>query len=348
MCVAGARLPYLNDVHHACASSNVFHLVGACQPGNEAAARVERRRCIGEPEHDHCQQHPQQTDPPPWISVLQVLLILIMSTQVYEFYLDHEAVRASGITIDTVADRRLACEFAARTLTMALVSAAIVAFQRVELFIAMFLMTLLREGQETIIDPLFPTANAPGFSPTADFVMHLVIVGVHCSGCTHCGESGASRRTKRGPPGSCGSSSTALSRTSRATTFVTCWTTWCAARRTPHPSQCCPSGCATEGRPGEVCCQARRPACGRAGATLRRGDWALDRRPLRRPHPAEWHRERGTARRGHRNLAVGRVRPPGPPRLRRLVAGRVGALPASADPHDPAPEGQGSHRSQGV
>ncbi len=115
---------------------------------------------------------------PLWISVLQVLLIGIMMTQVYEFYLDHEAVRASGITIETVADRRLAYEFAARTLTMALVSAAIVASQRVELFMAMFLMNLLREGQETIIDPLFPTANAAGLSPTADFVMHLVIVGV--------------------------------------------------------------------------------------------------------------------------------------------------------------------------
>ena len=31
--------------------------------------------------------------------------------------------------------------------------------------------------KETIIDPLFPTANAPG-SPTVDLVLHLIIVGV--------------------------------------------------------------------------------------------------------------------------------------------------------------------------
>lgn len=115
---------------------------------------------------------------PTWINVVQVLLIVIMLTQVYQYYFDHDSVRAAGITIDTIGDQRLAYEFAARTLTMALVSAAIVFSQRVELFMAMFLMNVLREGQETIIDPLFPTAEMPGFTPTMDLAMHLVIVGV--------------------------------------------------------------------------------------------------------------------------------------------------------------------------
>ena len=37
-------------------------------------------------------------------------------------------------------------------------------------------MSIFREGQETIIDPLFPYANAA--PPMADFVIHLVIVAL--------------------------------------------------------------------------------------------------------------------------------------------------------------------------
>ena len=36
-------------------------------------------------------------------------------------------------------------------------------------------MNLLREGQETIIDPLFPLINAPA-SPTVDLITHIVIL----------------------------------------------------------------------------------------------------------------------------------------------------------------------------
>lgn len=114
---------------------------------------------------------------PRWISAVQVLLILIMLSQVYLFFLDLEAVRASGITIDTVADLNLAYEFGARTLTMAIVSTVILLSQRVELFMAMFLMNVVREGLETIIDPLFPLANAPG-SPALDFGLHVIIVSI--------------------------------------------------------------------------------------------------------------------------------------------------------------------------
>jgi len=113
---------------------------------------------------------------PFWINILQGLLILIMLSQVYLFYFDHPSVIASGITIDTVADHNLAYEFAARTLTMALVSAAVVYWQRIDAFLAIAFMNLLREGQETIVDPLFPLANAP-VSPTWDVIMHLVILG---------------------------------------------------------------------------------------------------------------------------------------------------------------------------
>lgn len=100
-----------------------------------------------------------------------------MLSQVVQFYVDHEAVRASGITVETVADLNLLYEFAGRTLTMALVSLAILVSQKVEPFIAMFLMNVLREGQETVIDPLFPLANAPG-SPALDLGLHLIILAI--------------------------------------------------------------------------------------------------------------------------------------------------------------------------
>ncbi len=114
---------------------------------------------------------------PTWISIVQGVLILIMLSQVYLFAMDHDAVRASGITLETVADSNLAYEFAGRTATMALVSLAIMFSKRVELYLAMFGMNVLREGLETIIDPMFPLANAPG-SPMWDLIMHLIIVAI--------------------------------------------------------------------------------------------------------------------------------------------------------------------------
>jgi hypothetical protein len=74
-----------------------------------------------------------------------------------------------------VPDFNLIYEFAGRTVTMAIVSIFIMYSQNVKLFIVMFLMNLLREIQETIIDPLFPLTTAP-LSPTGDLVAHIVIV----------------------------------------------------------------------------------------------------------------------------------------------------------------------------
>ena len=60
---------------------------------------------------------------------------------------------------------------------MAIVSIFIMYSQNVNLFIIMFLMNLLREIQETMIDPLIPLINAP-LSPTGDLVAHIIIVGI--------------------------------------------------------------------------------------------------------------------------------------------------------------------------
>lgn len=114
---------------------------------------------------------------PLWINIVQGILILIMLSQVYQFLLDHKAVLASGITIETVSDYNLVYEFAARTAVMAIVSIVIMVTQDVKLFLAMFLMNVLREGLETIIDPLFPLLNAP-VSPVMDLSIHIVIVGI--------------------------------------------------------------------------------------------------------------------------------------------------------------------------
>ena len=60
---------------------------------------------------------------------------------------------------------------------MAIVSILILLSQDIKLFIIMFLMNVFREGQETIIDPIYPLVNAP-VTPTIDLVMHIIIVAI--------------------------------------------------------------------------------------------------------------------------------------------------------------------------
>ena len=59
---------------------------------------------------------------PIWINIFQILLILIQLQQTYQFYFDMNAILASGISIEGIANQNLIYEFAARTLTMAFVS----------------------------------------------------------------------------------------------------------------------------------------------------------------------------------------------------------------------------------
>ncbi|MGB0847524.1 MAG: hypothetical protein ACPGSM_12410 [Thiolinea sp.] len=121
--------------------------------------------------------NPSQAKIPIWINVLQVVLTLVMLQQVYLFYLDHQAVAASGITVEGVSNLNLLYEFAARTAVMALVSIIVIILQNPRYFLVVLLMNIFREGQETIIDPLFPLINAP-MPPIGDFVMHLIIVAI--------------------------------------------------------------------------------------------------------------------------------------------------------------------------
>ena len=114
---------------------------------------------------------------PMWINILQIVLTLSLVQQTYQFYFNLDAVLASGIEITGVPDKNLVYEFAGRTGTMAIISILIMLSQYVKLFIIMFIMNVLREGQETIIDPLYPLINAP-VSPITDLILHLVIVSI--------------------------------------------------------------------------------------------------------------------------------------------------------------------------
>ena len=114
---------------------------------------------------------------PIWINVMQVLLTLIMLQQVYMFIFDHNAVISSGITSSGIPDLNLFYEFAARTAVMAIISILVIITQNPQNFLLVLFMNVLREGFETIIDPLYPLANAP-MSPTGDFIAHVVIVAI--------------------------------------------------------------------------------------------------------------------------------------------------------------------------
>ena len=112
---------------------------------------------------------------PIWVNILQILLTLIMFQQVYMFIFNHDALISAGITTEGMGNLNLIYEFAGRTLVMALLSVFVLITQNVRYFLIVLLMNILREGFETIIDPMFPLANAP-MTPTADFIAHVVIV----------------------------------------------------------------------------------------------------------------------------------------------------------------------------
>ena len=60
-------------------------------------------------------------------------------------------------------------------MVMAAASIFVLATQNPRYFLIVLLMNIFRESFETIIDPLFPLANAP-MTPKADLIAHLVIV----------------------------------------------------------------------------------------------------------------------------------------------------------------------------
>ena len=100
-----------------------------------------------------------------------------MLQQTYMFFLNHQAIAASGITTEGIPNLNLLYKFGARTATIALLSIIVMITQDPRYFIVILLMNLFREGLETIIDTLYPLANAP-VSPSIDFIMHIVIIAI--------------------------------------------------------------------------------------------------------------------------------------------------------------------------
>jgi len=118
-----------------------------------------------------------KSDIPIWVNVLQVLLTLIMLGQVYMYFFDHDLLAATGVTVNGTPDLNQIYEMGSRTLTMAAASIFVLITQNARQFLVVLFMNILREGTETIIDPLFPIANAPA-GPAMDFGMHVVIVAI--------------------------------------------------------------------------------------------------------------------------------------------------------------------------
>ncbi len=114
---------------------------------------------------------------PLWVNIVQAILILIMLGQVYMYFFNHQMMADSGISVNSVPMLNLVYEMGARTLVMAIASIFVMITQNPKQFLVVLLMNIVREGLETIIDPLYPVLNAPA-SPTADFWIHVVIVAI--------------------------------------------------------------------------------------------------------------------------------------------------------------------------
>ena len=117
---------------------------------------------------------------PTWVNALLVLLVALMLLQVYWHYLDNDALLDAGMTIQGDPDQNLIYTTGARLLAMVAASIFVLITQNPAQYLVVLVMSALREAQEGIIDPLFPWANSP-MSPTADFVIHVLIVAAEVS-----------------------------------------------------------------------------------------------------------------------------------------------------------------------
>lgn len=114
---------------------------------------------------------------PLWVNIMQAILILIMVVQVFEYFFDHDSLRAAGILIDGDPSLNLVYEMGARLGVIVIASVFVMVTQDPKQYLVVLLMNVAREGQEMIIDPLYPVADAPA-SPAVDFAIHVVIVVV--------------------------------------------------------------------------------------------------------------------------------------------------------------------------
>lgn len=100
-----------------------------------------------------------------------------MLAQVYMYFFNHQMMVDSGIPVEGVPTLNLIYEMGSRTLVIALGAIFVLITQNPKQFLVVLFMNIFREGQEMIIDPLFPLSNAPA-SPIVDFWIHVVIVAI--------------------------------------------------------------------------------------------------------------------------------------------------------------------------
>lgn len=114
---------------------------------------------------------------PLWVNVMQAVLIAIMAVQVYENFVNHDALVSAGLAVEGDPQLNLIYEMGARLAVMVVASVYVMITQNPLQYIVVLLMNVAREGQEMIIDPLYPVADAPA-GPLTDFVIHVVIVAI--------------------------------------------------------------------------------------------------------------------------------------------------------------------------
>lgn len=114
---------------------------------------------------------------PTWVNAMQVILILIMLGQAYLCFFGHEGWAAAGVSIEGNPSLNIIYETGSRLLVMVVASVYVLITQDARQWLVVLLMNVVREGQEMIIDPLWPVANAPA-SPMTDFAIHVVIVAI--------------------------------------------------------------------------------------------------------------------------------------------------------------------------
>ena len=114
---------------------------------------------------------------PLWVNIMQAILVLIMLGQVYMYFLNHQMMVATGVLVESTPMKNLVYEMGARTLVMVIASIYVMITQSPKQFLVVLLMNIFREGQEMIIDPLYPILNAPA-SPITDFWIHVVIIAI--------------------------------------------------------------------------------------------------------------------------------------------------------------------------
>lgn len=112
---------------------------------------------------------------PIWVNVFLVFIVLFMVPQVFWNYFDHQYLLDAGITIEGDPDKNVLYTTAGRLVAMIGASIFVLITQNPAQHAVVWFMSILREGQEMFIDPLFPYANAPA-APIVDFGMHVVIV----------------------------------------------------------------------------------------------------------------------------------------------------------------------------